>query len=100
MPERIRIRFENHSTPIGNTEKPTLLNRKPCKKRRIREKIFNFFRFLMKASGKSHSAENPKSTLCSQKVSLLVKIEGGFNENKFLKSLEKTPVFKKNKIRI
>ena len=37
------------------------------------------------------------SPLCSQNVSFLVKIEGGFDENKLEKSrMEKTPVFEKN----
>ena len=40
-----------------------------------------------------------RSPLRSQNVSFLVKIEGGFDENKFKKSrVEKTPVFKKTKI--
>ena len=38
------------------------------------------------------------STLCSQNVSFLVKIEGSFDENKLEKTRIKTPVFKKTKI--
>ena len=39
------------------------------------------------------------SRLCSQNVSFLVKIEGGFDEKKLEKSrIEKTPMFTKAKI--
>ena len=77
--------------------------RKPFKKQKIEEfffeqnfskiffrkfffrKIFfrNFFskNFLMKVSGKSPKTFS--SPLCSQNVSFLVKIEAGFDENKF-----------------
>ena len=50
----------------------------------------------MKVSGKPQVPKILRSPLCAQKSLFLVKIEGGFDENKLEKSrIEKTPVFKK-----
>ena len=56
-PEGIPINLENNSSPTGNIRKPIFLNRKPLKKQKIEENFFSKI-FLMKVSGKSHSAEN------------------------------------------
>ena len=56
-PKGIPINLENNSSTTGNNRKPIFLNRKPLKKHKIDEKkILDIF--LMKVSGKSHSAEN------------------------------------------
>ena len=50
---------QNHSSPTGNNKKPIFLNGKPLKNRKLGKNYFRIFRniFLMKVSGRSHSAE-------------------------------------------
>ena len=40
IPERIRIRLENHSSPTENSKKTHLSQRKTFKKQKIEDKIF------------------------------------------------------------
>ena len=69
IPERIRIRLENHFFPTGNSKKFIFPNRKPFKNRKIEQKIRNFSKiFLMKVSGKPHSAENPNEAFMLAKL--------------------------------
>ena len=80
---RIPINLENNSSPSGNNRKPIFLNRKPLKKNRKLRKFFRNFSkfFLMKVSGKSHSAENLEQCFLLAKRFVSSK-NWGFDEKK------------------
>ena len=91
-PEGIRITLENH---FFLNWKRQLSQPKTFQKTKNREKNFSK-NFLMKVSGKSHSAKTLRSPFCSQNVSFLVKID----ENNLEKNRMKKSRSSKNKILI
>ena len=97
-PEGIPINLKNNSSPTGNNRKPIFLNRKPLKNRKLRKKFSKIF--LMKVSGKSHSAENLEQCFMLAKRVVSSKNRGGFDENKLEKKSHRknSGLFKKTKI--
>ena len=93
---------QNSFSPNCKQQKTHLSQPKPFKKKRKTEETFfsKYFAniFLMKVSGKSHSAENPEETFMLAKRFVSCKIEGGgasMRTNWKKSRIEKTPVLKK-----
>ena len=91
IPGGIRISFENHFPPTGNSKNRSLSTENLSKK-----DFFESFRknFLMKVSGKSLSPENPEESFMLAKRSVSRKMGASMKEKLEKSRIEKTPVFK------